>query len=162
MAEELLSAEEILARLRENAARLASVSRGVTPERLQTSPAPGEWSANEILAHIRASCDVVARQIGRIQAADHPTFAHLSPRTWIRRTDYAQRPFEESLGAFATQRTELLATLEALAPDEWERSATVTMGDRSRERSVRSYGSYLAIHEGEHVRQIEAALRALA
>lgn len=158
MAEELLSADEILRQLRENSARLASVSRGVAPERFQLMPAPGEWSAAEILAHIRAACDVVERQVGRILASDHPTFAHLSPRTWIRRTDYAQRPFEESLRAFATQRAGLLVTLETLAPEGWERSATVTMKDRSRERTVRSYGSYLAIHEAEHVVQIEQTL----
>ncbi len=157
MSEELLSAQDSMALLRENAARLAALTAGVSAERLHRQPNPDEWSPNDVLAHIRACCDVWGGNIARILADDHPTFAGVNPRTWMRKTDYPDRTFAEGFGAFSSQREALLATLDALSPAEWERSAMVTSGF-STERTLRSYASQLAKHERTHVRQIERAL----
>ena len=154
-----LTAEESLALLRENARRLASLSGGVPRERLQAVPAPGEWSASEVLAHIRACCDVWGGNIAKILADDHPTFAGMNPRTWMKRTDYPAWPFAEALPAFLAQREALLNSLDALTPDDWERTATVTAYGQANERTLRSYASQLAKHEQEHVRQIERSLK---
>ena len=153
-----LTAEESLALLRENASRLAAVTEGVKRSQLHAAPEIGEWSPNEVLAHLRACCDVWGGNIAKILAEEHATFGGVNPRTWIKRTDYAERPFDESLRAFAAQREELLATLDALSPGEWERSATVTSYGQSKQKTVRSYASKLAQHERIHVRQIERAL----
>lgn len=159
MKEEPLTAEESLALLRENASRLAALTGGLPTERLHTAPQPDDWSPNDVLPHIRACCDVWgANNIGRILAAKHPTFAGTNPRTWMKRTDYPQVPFEEALRAFLAQREELLHILEGLTPDDWERSATVTSGGQANERTLRSYASQLAKHERTHVRQIERTL----
>ncbi|MGH2610813.1 MAG: hypothetical protein ACRDHF_17165, partial [Tepidiformaceae bacterium] len=57
------------------------------------------------------------------------------------------------------QREELLSTLDALTPDDCERSAFVTSyGTVGFDRTVRSYASQLAKHERTHVRQIERTL----
>jgi len=153
-----LTVRQSLALLRENASRLAVLTEGAKHSQLHAAPEVGEWSPNEVLAHVRACCDVWGGNIGKILAEEHATFGGMNPRTWIKRTDYAERPFEESLRAFAAQREELLTTLEALAPDEWERSATVTSYGQANEKTVRSYASKLAQHERIHVRQIERAL----
>jgi hypothetical protein len=50
------------------------------------------------------------------------------------------------------------STLDALAPDDWERTATVTSYGQANERTLRSYASQLAKHERTHVRQIERTL----
>jgi uncharacterized damage-inducible protein DinB len=155
--EEPLTAEKTLAALRDNATRLAALD-GLPSERLHTAPQPDEWSANEVLAHIRACCDVWGENMARILAEGHPTFAGRNPRTWMKQTDYPEWPFEKALRAFSAKREELLGTLEELTPDEWELSATVTSYGRANERTLRSYASYLATHERGHVRQIEAAL----
>ena len=75
----------------------------------------------------------------------------------MKQTDYRQWPFEEALRAFSAQREELLSTLDALTPDGWERTATVTSYGQANERTLRSYASQLAKHERTHVRQIERA-----
>ncbi len=158
MNEELLTAEESVALLRENAFRLAALTDGLPLERLHTASQPNEWSANDVLAHIRACCDVWGGNIARILADEHPTFAGMNPRTWMKKTDYPEWPFEVAFSAFLAPREEQLSTLDALAPDDWERTATVTSYGQANERTVRSYASQLAKHERAHVQQIERVL----
>ncbi len=159
MQETPLTAEESLALLRENARRLAALTGGLPPERLHAAAQPDEWSPNDVLAHIRACCDVWGGNIAKILANDHPTFAGMNPRTWMKRTDYPEWRFEEALRAFSAQREELLSTLDALTPDDWERTAFVTSyGTVGFDRTLRSYASQLAKHERTHVRQIERTL----
>ncbi len=158
MKEPPLTAEQALALLRENASRLAALTGGQPPERLDTTPQAEEWSPNDVLAHNRACGDVWGGNIARILAEDRPTFAGTNPRTWMKQTDYPEWRFEEAFRAFAAQRGELLRTLDALTPDEWERTATVTSYGQRNERTLRSYASQLAKHEQSHVRQIERTL----
>jgi hypothetical protein len=158
MKETPLTADAAMALLRKNAERIAELANGVAPELLQTAPETDEWSPNDVLAHIRACCDVWGRNIARIIANDHPTFAGMNPRTWMKRTDYPERQFREGLHAFTVQREELLKALAALPSADWERTATVTSYGQSNERTLRSYASQLAMHEREHVRQIERAV----
>lgn len=158
MKEEPLTADASLALLRQNLARLSTLTDGVPAERLRAAIEPDEWSPSQILAHIRACSDVWGGNIERILADDHPTFAGMNPRTWMARTDYPEWPFDAAFAAFSAQRHDLLQQLDGLTPDGWERSATVTSYGQANERSVRSYASKLAKHERTHVRQIERTL----
>lgn len=153
-----LTAAESLALLRENASRLAALSNGLPPERLHTASQPDEWSPDDVLAHIRTCCDVWGGNIARILADEQPTFAGTNPRTWMKQTDYLDWPFAEAFRAFSAQRDELLRVLDPLAPEDWERTATVTSYGQSNERTLRSYASQLAKHERTHVWQIERTL----
>jgi len=105
---------------------------------------------------------VWGRNIAKILAEEHATFAGVNPRTWIDRTNYLEVPFKAALSAFARQREELLAMLDGLSPADWERSATVTAYGQAHEKTLRFYASKLARHERIHVRQIEESLGALA
>lgn len=136
--------------------RIASLSRGLDIGKLQFKPDPDSWSANEILAHLRACADVWGKNIMTIITLDHPTLRHISPRGWIRKTDYLQLEFKSSLATFAHQRHELLSVLKGLATKDWSRAATT----RGREETVFSYASRIAEHENKHCRQIEEVLRA--
>lgn len=157
MKEQPLSAEQAVALLRENAAQLASLTAGVPPERLHAAP-PGEWSANDILAHMRACCDTWGGNIARILADEHASFAGMNPRAWMKKTDYPTWQFADAHAAFAQQREALLETLAALPPAHWERTATVRAYGQFNERTLRSYASQLATHERTHVGQMARAL----
>jgi hypothetical protein len=141
--------------------RLGVLTTGLTPEKLHTLPAPGEWSAVAVLAHMRACADVWGGCIQRMLAEDHPTLRAINPRSWIKRTDYSDLAFQASLDAFATQRAALLAALEAMSPAGWQRAATVTGAGAVLERTVRFYAEWLARHEQPHVKQIERLATAL-
>jgi len=58
MAKQTLATAELLAMLAAAPPRIAASAAGLAPAQLQTPPAPGEWSANEVLAHIRACADI--------------------------------------------------------------------------------------------------------
>ena len=106
--------EQVLELLEATPHHLASLSRDVDSSRLHFKPDEDTWSANEILAHLRACADTWGKSILKMIAQDHPTIRYVSPRTWIRKTDYPQQEFHSSLEAYTHQRNELLKALRAL------------------------------------------------
>jgi len=150
-----LTNAELLAMLAATPPRIAALTAGLAPAPLQAAPAPNQWSANEVLAHLRACADMWGDCIAAIIAHDHPTLRAVNPRTWLDKTDYREQAFQPSLHTFTAQRADLLALLEPLAPEGWSRAATVTAAGRPLERTVLFYARWLAEHERPHVKQIE-------
>jgi DinB superfamily len=150
-----LTIEQVLTLLAATPARIAALTADLTPAQLQTAPNHHEWSANDVLAHLRACADVWGGCIVTMIAEERPTLRAINPRTWIKKTDYRDLEFGPSLRAFATQRAELLAVLESLPPEGWSRAATVTGAGAVLERTVLTYAQGLARHERPHIKQIE-------
>ena len=150
-----LTVQQVLALLADAPPRIVALTAGLAPAFLQIAPGQDEWSANDVLAHLRACADVWGNCIAAIIAQNKPTLRAVNPRTWINQTDYREQEFQPSLHAFTTQRTELLAVLRPLAPEDWSRSATITGAGKPLERTVRSYAQWMAEHERPHVKQIE-------
>jgi hypothetical protein len=150
-----LTTEQVLTLLAETPPRLAALTAGLAPAQLQTRPSPAEWSANDVLAHLRSCADVWGNCIATMLAEDRPTLRAVNPRTWIKQTDYPELVFRPSLRAFARQRADLLAVLESLPPEDWSRMATVTGAGAPLVRTVLSYAQWMARHERPHVKQIE-------
>src|SRR5713101_4053520 len=134
-----LTTEQVLTLLAATPLRLAALTADLSPEELQTRPTPDEWSANEVLAHLRACADVWGNCIMAIIAEDAPTLRAVNPTTWIKKTDYLELDFRPSLRSFTTQRADLLAVLSPLPIDVWSRAATVTGVGKVLERTVLFY-----------------------
>jgi hypothetical protein len=149
----------ILTLLAQTPLRLAEASKGLEKAQLHFKPAEEAWSANDILAHLRACADVWGKSMLKMIEQNHPTIRYVSPRTWIRRTNYTELEFDRSFEAFTNQRNELLQTLKAMKDEDWSRGATFTATTRGREQTVFSYALRLAEHETGHCEQIEALLR---
>lgn len=156
-----LPIEEILTRLGEAPDRIAALTDGLEPELLRRQPAPDEWSANDVLAHLRACADVWGGGIATILAEDHPTIRAIDPRTWLGQTDYLDLEFRPSLEEYTAQRAGLMRTLETLPDEDWSRAATATGAGRPLERTVRSFAQRLAVHERPHIRQIGRVANAM-
>jgi hypothetical protein len=154
VAKRSLTIEEVLALLAAAPPRIAELTAGLTPAHLHTPPAPGEWSANDVLAHLRACADVWGNYIRTMFAQDRPTIRTVSPRTWIRKTNYPEQEFQPSLQAYTTQRADLLALLEPLPPQDWYRAATMTGAGKPLEQTIHSYAESIALHERPHIKQI--------
>jgi hypothetical protein len=150
----MLPTEQILILLAEAPRRIAALAAGRAPARLHTAPNDGEWSANDVLAHLRACADVWGGSIVTMVRVDHPTIRAINPRTWIRDTDYLDRAFRPSLRAYTRQRTELVALLETLSLEDWARGGTFTGAGKPLERTVLSEADAIARHERPHVKQI--------
>ena len=150
-----LSTEQVLTLLAETPPRIATLTADLAPDQLQTPPNHDEWSANDVLAHLRACADVWGNYIEAMIAEDTPTLRAVNPLTWIKKTDYLELEFRPSLRSFATQRADLLAIMEPLPHEGWSRAATVTGAGKVLERTVLFYAQWLARHEGQHVKQVK-------
>jgi len=150
-----------LAMLADAPKRIAALTASLTAKQLRTPPRAGEWSANEVLAHLRACADVRGGAIVAILAARHPTFRAVDPRAWMERTDYPDLQFAPSLRAFTRQRAALVGLLEPLPEKGWARSATVTGAGAPLERDVHFYAQWVARHERPHLKQIARIAEAL-
>ena len=162
MAAPLLSVDEIMAILPASVPRIAALTNGLGEDQLRALPEPGEWSVNDLIAHLRASQDVLGRNISRIVNEERPAWRRLSPREWQRKSGYNGSDFAPAFEAFAAARTELLPVLRAMGPADWERVAVVTVAPgRTVEQPARFFGDWLAGHEREHLQQMEGAIRAV-
>lgn len=156
-----LTIEQVLTLLAETSPRITALTTGLEPAQLQTALNPNEWSLNDVLAHLRSCADVWGGCIATMLAEDTPTLRAVNPTTWIKKTDYPELEFRPSLRSFATQRAELLAVLEPLPHESWSRTATVTGAGNVLERTVLFYARWLATHERQHVKQVEAIVNTM-
>jgi hypothetical protein len=150
-----LPIEQVLTLLAQAPPRIAALTAALAPAQLRTAPGPGEWSANDVLAHLRSCADVWGNCIAVMLTEDTPTLRAVNPPTWIKKTNYLELEFQPSLRSFTTQRADLLAVLEPLPPEAWSRAATVTGAGRPLDRTVLSYAQRLARHERPHIKQIQ-------
>ena len=149
-----LTIDQVLTQLTEQPKAIAALTAGLPRARLHGSLRRGEWSVNDVLAHLRSCSDMWGKYIATIVAEDRPTIRAMNPTTWIKSTNYPELEFAPSLRAFMKQRAELLALLRPLPKPGWSRRATVTGAGRPRERTVLDYARWLANHERSHVKHI--------
>lgn len=150
-----LTIKQILALLAEAPQQLEALTASLSAGELHNSPNQDEWSANDVLAHVRACADVWGNCILEIINRDKPTLRAINPRTRINRTNYPQQNFRASLRAFTAQRADLLATLEPLPRRNWSRTAMVTRAGKPLQRTVLFYAEWLATHERTRIKQIQ-------
>ncbi len=155
MASSAMTRDEILDLLRRHPALIESIVAGLSADQLRASTEEDGWSVSDVLAHLRACADVWGGCIARIIAEDTPAIRAISPRTWIKRTDYPSLEFSPSFSEFVSQRCELVSVLEALSVDDWSRKAVVTKSGNIRDWTVLAYAQLLAEHERIHLVQIE-------
>ena len=159
MPNKTLTSDQVVTLLEETPRRIADLTAALRPAQLRVIPRRDEWSANDVLAHLRACADVWGGCMEAILAEDAPTLRAVNPLTWIKKTDYLVLGFRASLRSFTIQRAALLDVLEPLAPAAWSRTATITGAGKLLERNVLFYGRWLAGHERAHVKQIESIVK---
>ncbi|HQY30200.1 MAG TPA: DinB family protein [Thermomicrobiales bacterium] len=162
MSRSRLDVDDLLDLLNGAPGRIADLAAGCTPDQLRCRPAPDDWSANDVLAHLRACADVWGGRMELIVAEDHPTIRAINPTTWILQTDYPDLAFAESLAAFTSQRKTLLPFLRSLTPAQWERTCRLVGAGAPLEHSVHGYADALARHERTHIKQIQRTLKMVA
>lgn len=140
--------------LEENIKRMAACTAKVDAMRLASSSSKREWSAVEILGHLRACDDLWSYSIYAMLTDQQPSLALIDERRWTKMLGYANLNFHQSFEVFAAKRTELIAVLKSLSEEAWSRTALI----EGRQHSVFSQVRRLALHEREHCNQIESLL----
>jgi len=145
--------DDLVERLAETPGRIAAMAAGRSPEALSAAPDDGEWSAVAVLAHVRASDDILSPRLIAMLVREEPTLPAFDDRRWDEVMGYAESDFQELLAEFTFRRAELVRVLRRLAPGDWERAGVheargrITMLETLR---------HLVEHEVEHCLQLEA------
>src|SRR5262245_28670603 len=128
-------AETYLAQLEDTPRRISACAAGLTEDQLRWTASKGDWSAMDILAHLRACQNLWAHSIYLMLTEVNPILPRLDPRRWVKTVGYTTREFHKSFQAYCLEREELLAVLRALPEDLWSRAGVIE-GQRSEERRV--------------------------
>lgn len=135
--------------------RIAAATAAFDETRLSQSPAPEEWSALQILNHLRACEEVWMHSVYAMLAFENPTLKEIHPRQWVKtQNPYTTRTFADSLHVFTLRREALLITLRSLTLADWARGAKID----SKTHSVFSHVRRMVRHEEVHCGEIEALL----
>jgi uncharacterized damage-inducible protein DinB len=146
---------ELIALAETTPRRLAASSKGLDNTRLTQPPAPDEWSALDILNHLRACEEVWMHSVQAMLAHENPRLQEIHPRQWIKtRNPYTSQPFADGLRVFTLRREALLITLRALSIDDWAREARIDQ----KTHTVFSHVRRMVQHENGHCDQINTAL----
>ena len=121
------------------------------PERLERSPAPGKWSAREILCHL-ADCEVVfAFRLRQALSEDHHVIQPFDQNKWA--STYASYDAREALAVFSSLRQWNLKLIGTATPEAL--SKTLLHPERG-EMTFKVLIETMAGHDLNHLRQLEA------
>ena len=136
--------------------RLKALLQTTTREDWTSRPAPGRWSAGEVLAHL-ADCEVVAGwRVRSILASDGVLLQPFDQDAWARAFRYEDVDEGEALATFTAARASLLSLLARVEPARLEHHGM--HAERGKE-TVRHLIKLYAGHDLNHLKQIETLVQ---
>jgi hypothetical protein len=132
---------------------VAEALAGATAEDLDARPAPGKWTAREVVHHLADSEMTSAIRLRLLLAVDKPAILGYDQDDFARRL-YYDRPIEASLDAFNASRRTTAEILDCMSEDDWRREGTHTEHGRyTMDRWLEIYST----HAHKHAEQIRVA-----
>ena len=144
-----------VARLRSTALELVSLVGGADPGRLRVAPAPGEWSAATVVAHLADAELVYGVRLRMILTADRPWLVSFPEKAWAGRFGPLEPDAKESLQRWRTLRDANLRVFASVGEGEWAREG---VHDERGTLTVAALAGLLADHDRAHLGQIRQAL----
>ena len=132
------------------------IGRG-SSAKLRKRPAPGKWSAAEILTHL-ADCEIVVGwRMRQILGAPGTPIQAFDQDAWAAAGHYEKRDAHKSLEQFRTAREGNLALLKSLTPEQWKQHGVhAERGVETIDLIVRE----MAGHDVNHTKQVERIVTA--
>ena len=132
---------------------VAEAVTGATDEELDARPAPGKWTAREIVHHLADSEMTSAIRLRLLLATDNPQIVGYDQDEFARRL-YYNRPVDASIEAFKAARRTTAEILERMSETDWAREGTHTEIGRY---TVARWLEIYATHAHNHADQIRVA-----
>ena len=149
------SRAKLVAQYKDGYRAVADALAGATDAELDAHPAPGKWSARQIVHHLADSEMTSAIRLRLLLAAERPQIGGYDQDEFARRL-YYDRPVEASLDAFRAARRTCGELLDRMDEAAWARRGTHSeLGEYSVERWLEIY----AVHAHDHADQIRVARR---
>jgi DinB superfamily len=144
---------EILAIMRAGPERVTRAFAGADEAHLGTKPAADEWCPKEIVGHLLEVERLFGRRVQAVLTRPSPAVLDSPVPPWALHegVGYEAMPAHELLTRFRETRTETIALLEGLGPEDWGRTGTV--GGQG--ISVLDLGTWLANHDRGHLAQLQ-------
>ena len=138
-------------------AKLALLIRGVPRKKLSRRPAPGKWSAIEIVAHLADTEIAMAWRLRMMLERSGVRLQWFDQDKWARKCSYARSDPRKSVGLFRALRESNLALLRSVPRRKWN-SCYGIHKVRGRQ-TVAEFVTLEAAHDLNHLRQVERILR---
>jgi len=151
----MASIEEQMARMERTADDFAAAIRGLPDTVLGKRPDEKNWSAKEVVCHIRDIEESFIARFQAIMAMHEPKFLPVEPDRWAAERQYLRNDAAEALGGFRTRRDESLKFLRGLGPDQWERGGIHATRGRM---TIKDFVALMAWHDDNHLDQLKRAL----
>jgi hypothetical protein len=132
---------------------VADALAGATDVELDAHPAPGKWSAREIVHHLADSEMTSAIRLRLLLATERPTISGYDENEFARRLHY-ERPIKASLAALEAARRSTAEILDRMGESDWVREGTHTDSGRY---TMNTWLEIYAVHAHNHAAQIRRA-----
>jgi hypothetical protein len=146
---------DLIARYAAGPQKLRAAVARVPEGALTWRPAPGRWSAHEVVCHCADSETHAALRIRRFAVEREPVIVGYDQDAWALALDYHAHPLESALLTVEAVRANTVPLLRRLPDEIWKRMGRHTeAGAYGAEDWLRTY----AEHVEKHARQIEGNL----
>src|SRR5580700_2906476 len=137
------------------AAKLGRLIQRASAAKLRKRPAPGKWSAGEILAHL-ADCEIVTGwRMRQILGAPGTPIQAFDQDSWAAAGHYQKRDARKSLEQFRLLREANLALMKSLTPEQWKHHG---MHAERGVETIETVVCMMAGHDINHLGQVERIL----
>jgi hypothetical protein len=120
---DLSTRKALVAKYKDGYRAVAEAVAGATDAELDSRPAPGKWTAREIVHHLADSEMTSAVRVRLLLASDRPQIAGYDQEEFARRLHY-DRPIDASLAALKAARQTTADILDRISEADWAREGT--------------------------------------
>lgn len=147
---------ELIGLLRATPEVLEGLLRAVTPERARAARGGDEdWSVVEVVCHLRDATERAIERTRALRDEENPVIHGYDQEAWARERNYAAADLSDAFAAFVRFRAQHVADLEALRPEQWQRTGRhAEIGDVT----IMSHTIHIANHDAVHLAQIARQL----
>jgi hypothetical protein len=143
----------LIARYKAGHAEVVEALAGIAADELDWQPAPGQWSAREVVHHLADSETTSGIRLRRLLVEDAPAIQGYDEMAYARRLSYRTRPIEPALLALQAVRATTAQLLDLMTDADWQRAGVHSeSGPYSAARWLEIY----AAHAHDHAAQIRA------
>lgn len=150
---DLATRQQLIVQYKDGYRVVAEALAGATDDELDRRPAPGKWSARDIVHHLADSEMTAAVRFRLLVATDNPQIHGYDQDAFARKLFY-DRPIEASLAAFKAARGTTGELLDRMTEADWAREGTHTEHGRF---TVERLLELTAVHAHTHAGQIRIA-----
>ncbi|HTX52883.1 MAG TPA: DinB family protein [Candidatus Baltobacteraceae bacterium] len=149
----------LIAKYKEGIQVVADALAGSSETDLDARPAPGKWSAREIVHHLADSEMIAAIRLRLLLAEDQARLTAFDQKLYAGRLFY-DRPIQASLEAFRAARQSTAEILDRMTEAQWHREGTHSeTGRYTPEKWLEIYARHAHTHAAQ-IRKARSAARA--